>query len=87
MHQPLMVIKRDGTTEPYNPDNIYRVSRAAGLNEKDAKHVAAQITKTLQTHRKKQIHSTVLRTMMVGQLKKISAYAAGLYEWYEGTKK
>jgi len=87
MKQPMLIIKRDGTTEPFSPKKLHRVARAADLNEDQADKLIAIIKRKLKATKRTKIHSHVLRDMVLFELKKVSEYAAGLYEWYEGTKK
>jgi len=82
-----MVLKRDGSIEEFQPEKIARVVKAAGLSEEQAKTLAQNVTDWANSQEQEKITILQIRDRVLEELKKVNAYAAGLFKWYEKTKK
>ena len=86
MEQILKVLKRDGTTELFDPQKICRVTKAAGLEPEQAEHLAKEVEQWVYSTGKNPIPSLEIRIHVLTLLEEIKPYSAGIYEWYEKTK-
>lgn len=86
MKEKIKVLKRDGSLEDFYPEKIYRVTKAAGLTEEQAKNLSQKLTDWVTSAGKSTISTLDIRLQVVMLLKEISEYSAGLYEWYEKGK-
>lgn len=82
----MKVMKRDNTYEDFNPENIIRVVKAAGLNDNDSKIVADHVNVWIQKLGKESITSLEIRDKVQEELNKINENVANLYSWYQTTK-
>ncbi len=82
----LLVLKKDGSSEVFNPDKIAKVAHAAGLSEDEALDISEKITNKLMKENANKITSLRIRNMVAFELKKRDKYAHDLYIWYEKTK-
>lgn len=82
----MLVIKRDQTSENFDPNKLVRVANAAGLTIDEAKNVAEEVENLLQGQKVNQIPSATIRDLMYKELLKVNKYAANLYKWYEKVK-
>ncbi len=82
----ILVSKRDGTVEPFAPEKIKKVVRAAGLDENQANTLVANVLRWAQTHDDQTITSLVIRDRVLHELKIIDEYAANMFAWYQKTK-
>ncbi|OGG02422.1 hypothetical protein A2Z33_05175 [Candidatus Gottesmanbacteria bacterium RBG_16_52_11] len=87
MDKKIKVIKRDGTSEDFESDNIARVVTAAGLTPEEAQALARGVTETVSLRGKNEITSLEIRDLVLEELKLVKGSAADLYQWYESTKK
>lgn len=83
----IMIIKSDGSTEEFQPAKITRVVMSAGLSEEQAKTLAQNVTDWVNSREQEKITTLQIRDKVLEELRKINSYAAGLFEWYEKTKK
>lgn len=83
----IMIIKSDGSTEEFQPAKITRVVMSAGLSDEQAKQLSQNVAEWVNIQADGQITTSQIRDKVLEGLKKVSAYAAGLFEWYEKTKK
>jgi len=86
MVKKIKVLKRDGSTEEFDPQKIARVVQAAGLEAKQAKDLADRVADWLKNSKQKSISSLKIRYRVLKELKRVNKYAAGLFEWYEKSK-
>ena len=86
MEEKIKVLKRDGSLEDFDPEKIYRVTKAAGLTEVQARILIDKLTVWINSAGKSPISSLDIRLQVVMLLKEISEYSAGIYEWYEKSK-
>lgn len=86
MNEKIKVLKRDGSLEDFNLEKIYRVTKAAGLTEAQARKLTDKLSAWVNSAGKSTISSLDIRLQVVLLLKEISEYSAGLYEWYEKSK-
>ena len=82
-----MITKRDGSTEEFQSEKITRVVMAAGLSEEQARILTHNVTDWTNNHEQEKITTLQIRDRVLEELRKINSYAAGLFEWYEKTKK
>lgn len=80
------VIKRDGSEEPFEKHKLFRVVRAAGLQEKDAHQLTDIIADWIKAHHPHSVSSLLIRDKTLIEMRKIHLPAANLYEWYQQTK-
>lgn len=81
-----LIIKRDGSTEPYEEEKIVRVVQAAGLRPIDAEELAKKITSWIETENKASVSSIDIRDRVFMELEQVDKYASGLFAWYQTTK-
>ena len=81
------IIKRNGAQELFDADKIHRVVMAAGLTDAQADKLVHTVVRKLQTLQQKTMRSATLKKIVLAELKKVSEYSSGLYEWYQNTKK
>lgn len=86
MNGEILITKRDGRTEKFDPDKIKRVVMAAGLNEADAASLSQDVATWLKQNTDGMISTLRIRDQVLSRLRGLDSYAAGLYEWYEKTK-
>ncbi|MFH2021965.1 MAG: ATP cone domain-containing protein [Patescibacteria group bacterium] len=87
MNENIKVLKRDGSLENFNQEKIHLVTKAAGLTEEQAKNLTKKAVDWVFSTGKSTVSSLDIRLKVAAMLKEISEYSAGLYEWYEKTKK
>ena len=80
------VIKRDGSREPFDPNKIIKVLKAAGMNEADATKLAQSVTTWLENQDGAELTSLAIRDQVAVQLRSADPDIANLYTWYEKTK-
>ena len=83
---PKQVIKRDGSTEPYEESKIVRVVEAAGLTSDQAKELAGKATEWVNTLPEAAISSLRLRDKILELLTAVDPNVADFYRWYQKTK-
>lgn len=86
----ITVIKRDETTELLDKSKFHRIAVATGLKDDEAGAVSQAIEKRVLEKAlasDNTIKSVEIRDIFIEELTKVSRYAAGLYTWYEKTKK
>jgi len=86
MSNNILIIKRDQAKEPYSENNVFKVVKAAGLNESQAQNLSESITNWINSVSKTEISSLDVRDQVLERLKTINEDAANLYAWYESTK-
>jgi len=82
----IQVIKRDGSLEDFEKDKIERVTKAAGLSQKQAKELALKIEKWAKSSGRKKITTLQIRDEVVPELKKLNKFAYNAFVWYQKTK-
>lgn len=84
----IMVQKRNGNLEPFDPEKIVRVTTAAGLRPIDASELAQRVTRWIELHAKTNstVTSIQIRDKVFKELEKVNKYASGLYAWYQNLK-
>lgn len=82
----IMVKKRNGSLEPFDPEKIIRVTTAAGLRPIDASELAGKVSKWLEEQKKTEVTSIQIRNKVFKELEKVNKYASGLYAWYQNLK-
>lgn len=80
------VLKRGKVTEPFQSNKIKNVTQAAGLKPDQAQQIADQITQWVSTLTENTINSEEIRARVIAEMKKMNAYAADLFQWYEKNK-
>lgn len=83
----ISVRKRNGETEPYDSKNVYKVVKAAGLNDEESRKISDQVNNWIISQGKSEISSLEIRDQVINYLKEINTDIADLYRWYESTKK
>lgn len=81
-----LVVKRDGTKEPFSIINIARVITTAGLSPTEAKMVSEHIAAWAMELNRAEVTSLEIRDRLIPELTAINKGAADLYAWYEQTK-
>jgi hypothetical protein len=81
------VKKRDGEVEAYNPENVRKVSVAAGMTEEEAQKLVEEVNKWVKRYEGKTVSSLKIRDIMIKEMPKINKYAADKFIWYENYKK
>lgn len=69
------------------PEKIARVTKAAGLEAKEAKLLASKVADWVHKSGKEQVSTLEIRDKVVAELRKVNQYVANLFEWYEKNKK
>ena len=82
----IQVIKKDGTLEDFEKDKIERVTLAAGLSQEQAKKLASDIEKWVESLGKNQIPTLQIRNQVLSELNNLNQFAANAFLWYEKTK-
>ena len=82
----IRVVKRDRTLEDFDKKKIARVVAAAGLEIEKANDLADRVDLWVTQNSQEAVTSLQIRDKVLEELKKVSSYAAGLFEWYEKTK-
>lgn len=82
----IQVVKRDGRFEDFNPENITKVTKAAGLNDEQAQAMAAEISEWIKSLNKEKVTTLEIRNKVTEELKKVDQSAYNLYVWYEKSK-
>jgi transcriptional regulator NrdR family protein len=86
MQAEILVIKRDGGQEPFDPEKITKVTAAAGLRPIDAAEVAERVAGWVEKRGKKEVSSIQIRDRVFKELEKVDRYASGLFAWYQNLK-
>ncbi len=81
-----LVVKRDGSREPYDPEKIDRVVVAAGVTPDQATELVARMSAWLKNKNVNEISSLELRDKVIEELRNTDSYAANMFEWYQKTK-
>lgn len=82
----ILVIKRDGSREPFDPRKIARVVVAAGLRQEQAENLSRQVDTWAQSQTEAELSSLVIRDRVLSLLREVDESAANLYAWYQKTK-
>ena len=82
----LKVIKRDGSLEPFLPEKIIRVLKAAGLEPEAAEALTNKILVWAEQQPVPKINTLLIKDRVIEELKKVNEAAANLFTWYEHTK-
>jgi len=82
----IKVLKKDGSIEPFMPEKIARVVKAAGLESKPAELLSKRVAVWVKNKAVGQISSQEIRDKVIEELKKINQYTANLFAWYEKRK-
>jgi len=82
----ISVLKRDGSSEPFQPEKIVRVLLAAGLEEAKSQGLADQLAAWAAGLGQPQITSLQIRDQVQAELDVTNPYIAGLFRWYQKTK-
>jgi len=80
------IIKRDGSTEPFEPNKIRKVVTAAGLEKNESNILTDKVTKWVSKNKNPSVTTLEIREKVIEELKIVNPYVAGLFEWYEKTK-
>lgn len=86
MQKEVMVVKRGGSKEPFDPEKISRVVAAAGLRPVEASELAEGVARWVELQDKSEITSIEIRDRVFRELEKVDKYASGLYAWYQNLK-
>ncbi len=86
MKDEVMVIKRNGNREPFDPEKITKVISAAGVRPVEAAEVAEKISSWIESLRQKEVSSIAIRDRVFHELEGVDKYASGLYAWYQNLK-
>lgn len=86
MKNNVKVIKRDGSLEDFDPHKIARVVKATGIDGTKHEEIAQKVAEEIYAQKKEKVTSLEIRNLVLTELKKVSQYASGLFEWYEKTK-
>ena len=81
--QKIKVLKKDGSTENFDPDKITRVIKATGLDQEKANMLTAQVSQWIVSQKKPQITSDEIRGRVIEELERSNPFAANLYTWYK----
>ena len=73
----IQVIKKDGSSQPYNQNKIERVTLAAGLKPEEGKILAEKVTAQIKMLQSDKIESATIRNLVSQELSKINQFAAG----------
>ena len=87
MVQKIKVLKRDGSTEEFDPQKIARVTQAAGLEAGQAKDLSKKVDQWIKGLKQNLVSSLKIRSKVLAELNRVNQYAANFFEWYEKTKK
>ena len=82
----LIVIKRDGSQENFDPHKLERVLRAAWVPNSQVKTLTEMIEKKVRELRKQKVHSSEIRDVVLQELKRANPQAYNFYRWYEKLK-
>jgi len=82
----IKVLKRDNTTEDFNPDKIKKVVRAAGLGEEQASKLVKNVSNWAIDLKKESITSLEIRDKVLEELERLDKPVADLFRWYQKTK-
>jgi transcriptional regulator NrdR family protein len=86
MPKEIMVIKRGGSKELFDPEKISRVVAAAGLRPVEAAELAEGVARWIELTGKEEVSSIEIRDRVFKELEKVDKYASGLYAWYQNLK-
>jgi 2-phosphoglycerate kinase len=82
----IIINKRDGTKEAYDPDKIIQVAEAAGLEVPLAVKLAQQINEWISGQKQNRFTSLQIRDQIQKVLYTLNPHVADLYRWYQKTK-
>lgn len=86
----LEVVKRNGSTEDFQPEKIARVVKAAGLTFRQSQILGSRLaewaSEQQKTKKQTKITTIEIRDKVIEELQKVSLHAANLFTWYEKTK-
>lgn len=82
----ISILKRDGSTESFQPEKIVRVLLAAGLEEDSTQAIADHVAAWAAGLNEPQITSLQIRDQVQAELDQVNSYIAGLFRWYQKTK-
>lgn len=86
MQKDILVVKRQGGVEPFDPEKIVRVTTAAGLRPIDASELAKRVSIWVEAQKVSEISSIQIRDRVFKELEKMDKYASGLFAWYQNLK-
>ena len=82
----IIVIKRDGAREEFNPDKLIQVAEAAGLELPKAVQLAQSIKEWINKLNRKQVTSIEIRDRVQEVLLSLDRHVGDLFRWYQKTK-
>jgi transcriptional regulator NrdR family protein len=82
----IKVVKRDGSTEDFDPDKIIRIAEAAGLDIAKSVQLAHEISQWITSLKKSKVSSLKIRDKVQEVLNTLHPQVADLYRWYQKTK-
>lgn len=82
----VQVVKKVGSSQPYDQNKIERVTVAAGLKPEEAKALAEKVTEQIKMLGSEQVESATIRGLVQTELSKTNQFAAQAYDWYEKGK-
>ncbi len=86
MDEKILVIKRDGSKEPFDPEKISRVTLAAGLNQDQVQLLSRKLTLWASSLGTNEISSLDIRDQVLNELESIDENVARFFRWYQKTK-
>lgn len=84
--KPLMVVKRNGTKEPFSTDKIVSILKALSMSETNISIIMNRMSDWVDAVKEKEITSLEIRDALLPAIAEIDEYAANMYTWYQNQK-
>ena len=82
----IKVVKRNGETENFKLDKLYKVAKATGLNHKQSVSASQNTAEWIMSQKLKKVSTLIIRKRFYRELLKYNEYSASLYAWYQKLK-
>lgn len=86
MKSQLIVIKRDGSKEPFDLQKISVVTQAAGLEKNDADLLAERLSVWANSLGRQEVTTLEIRDAVLNELEGVNESIANFFRWYQKTK-
>jgi len=86
LYRKILVVKRDGSKQHYDPDKIAQVAIAAGLETSKTAKLTQAVNDWIESLNRLEVTSLEIRDKVLSVLVKLNPQVADLYRWYQKTK-
>lgn len=78
----MIVVKRDGKSEPYDENKLIKICESLGLSEIQEDNLVRNVTNKVKAYNGDVIPTYLIHDYVYDELTKISDYFAEQFDWY-----